>query len=70
MNNEQKQLAIWSAILALVFNIPLMALIAIWSVILFFTIGDIKSFCTVLKAAGLTVIVWFIGFILAYYIIY
>lgn len=70
MNNEEKQLAIWSAILALIFNIPLTALLTIWFLILFFTIGNIKSFCTTLKAIGLTVIVWFIGFMLAYYIIY
>lgn len=70
MNNEEKQMVIWSAILALVFNIPLMALIGIWSVILFLTIGNMKAFCTVLKAIGLAVIVWFIGFILAYCIIY
>lgn len=70
MIDSEKQIAIWSAILALIFNIPLTALLGIWFLMLFFTIGNMKSFCSVLKAIGLTVIVWFIGLVLAYCIIY
>ena len=70
MNNNEKQLAIGSAILSLIFNIPLMALIALWSVILICTIDNKEAFTNTLKVMAVATIVWVIGFVLAYYIIY
>ena len=70
MNDTEKQLAIGSAILSLVFDIPLMALLVIWSVILICTIGNKEAFANTLKVMALTTIVWVIGIVLAYYIIY
>lgn len=70
MIDSDKQLAIGSAILALIFDIPLTELLAIWFFILFLTIGNMNSFCIVLKIIGLTVIAWLIAVVLAYYIIY
>lgn len=70
MNDDDKQLAIVSGILALIFNVPLMALIIIWAMVLICTIGSKNSFMTVLKAMTLAVFTWLVGFTLAYYIIY
>lgn len=70
MNNTEKQLAISSATLSLIFDIPLMTLLILWSVILIWTIGNKEAFINTLKAMGLTSIVWIAEFILAYYIIY
>ena len=70
MSNTEKQLAIISAILALICDIPLIALLAIWSVILICTIGNKEGFCNVLKSMALASFVWIIGIVLAYCIIY
>lgn len=70
MNDNDKQLAIVSGVLALIFNVPLMALIIIWTMVLICTIGNKKSFMTVLKAMALAVFTWLVGFTIAYYIIY
>ena len=70
MNDTEKQLAIGSAILSLVFDIPLITLLVIWSVILICTIGNKKAFVNTLKVMTLAAIVWVIGIVLAYYIIY
>ena len=70
MNDTDKQLAILSGILALIFNIPLMSLIIVWGMILICTIGNKNLFMTVLKAMALAVLTWLVGFTLAYYIIY
>lgn len=70
MNDSEKQLAIGSAILSLIFDIPLMTLLILWSVILICTIGNKETFINVLKAMGLASIVWVVGIVLAYYIIY
>lgn len=70
MSNTERQLAIISAILALICDIPLMALLTIWSVMLICTIGNKKTFCNVLKAMALTSFIWVIGIVLAYCIMY
>ena len=70
MNDNEKQLAIGSAILSLIFDIPLMTLIAFWSIILICTIGDKKAFTTTLKVMAIATIVWVVGIILAYYIVF
>ena len=70
MNDNEKQLAIGSAILSLIFDIPLMALIALWSVILICTIGNKEAFTNTLKVMAIATIVWVVGIVLAYYIIY
>lgn len=70
MNDTEKQMAIGSAILSLIFDIPLIALIGIWLVILICSIGNKKVFINILKAMALATIVWVIGIVLAYYIIY
>lgn len=70
MNDTEKQMAIGSAILSLIFNIPLIALIGIWFVILICSIGNKKAFINILKAMALATIVWIAGIVLAYYIIY
>lgn len=70
MNDTEKQLAIGSAILSLIFDIPLMALLVIWSVILICTIGNKEAFVNTLKIMAVATIVWVVGIVLAYYIIY
>ena len=70
MNDTEKQLATGSAILSLVFDIPLTTLLVLWSVILICTIGNKKAFVNTLKVMTLAAIVWNIGIVLAYYIIY
>ena len=70
MNDTEKQLAIGSAILSLVFNVPLMALLVLWSVILICAIGNKEAFVNTLKIMALATIVWVIGIVLAYYIVY
>ena len=70
MNNTEKQLAIGSAILSLVFDIPLITLLVLWSVILICTIGNKEAFVNTLKVMALATIIWIIGIVLAYYIIY
>ena len=70
MNDNEKQLAIGSAILSLIFDIPLMALIALWSVILICTIGNKEAFTNTLRVMAVATIVWVVGFVLAYCIIY
>lgn len=70
MNDDDKQLAILSGILALIFNVPLVYLIIVWAMILLCTIGSKNSFMTVLKAMALVAITWLVGFTLACYIIY
>ncbi len=70
MNDTEKQLAIGSAILSLIFDTPLMTLLILWSVILICTIGNKEAFINTLKVMGLANIVWVVGIILAYYIIY
>ena len=69
MNDTEKQLAIGSAILSLIFDIPLMVLLILWSVILICTIGNKEAFVNTLKVMALATIVWVIGIVLAYYII-
>lgn len=66
MNDIEKQLAIGSAIISLIFNIPLITLLVLWSVILICTIGNKEAFINTLKAMGLASIVWAIGIVLAY----
>lgn len=70
MKDDDKQLAILAGILALIFNVPLMSLIIVWAMVLICTIGNKKSFITVLKAIALAAFTWLVGFTLAYYIIY
>ena len=70
MNDNEKQLAIGSAILSLIFDIPLMALIVLWSVILICTIGNKEAFTNTLKVMAVATITWVDGIVLAYYIIY
>ena len=70
MNSTEKQLAIGSAILSLVFDIPLITLLVIWSVILICTIGNKEAFVSTLKVMALATIVWVVGIVLTYYIIY
>ena len=70
MNDNEKQLAIGSAILSLIFDIPLITLLVLWSVILICTIGNKEAFANTLKVMAVATIVWVIGFVLAYYIIY
>ena len=70
MNDTEKQLAIGSAILSLIFDIPLITLLVLWSVILICTIGNKKAFTNTLKVMAVATIVWVVGFVLAYYIIY
>ena len=70
MNDIEKQLAIGSAILSLVFDIPLITLLVLWSVILICSIGNKEVFVNTLKVMALATIVWVIGIVLAYYIIY
>lgn len=66
MNDKEKQLAISSAILSLIFDIPLMTLLILWSVILICSIGNKEAFVNTLKGIGLASIVWTVGVILAY----
>lgn len=70
MNDNEKQLAIGSAILSLIFDIPLMTLLVLWAVILICTIGNKEAFTNTLKVMAVATIVWVIGIVLAYYIIY
>ena len=70
MNGAEKQLAIGSAILSLIFDIPLMTLLVLWSVILICTIGNKEAFTNTLKVMVVATIVWIVGIVLAYYIIY
>lgn len=70
MNDNEKQLAIGSAILSLIFDIPLITLLVLWSVILICTIGNKEAFTNTLKIMALATIVWLVGIVLAYYIIY
>ena len=70
MNDIEKQLAISSAILSLIFDIPLITLLVLWSLILICTIGNKEAFTNTLKVMALATIVWLVGIVLAYYIIY
>ena len=70
MNDIEKQLAIGSAILSLIFDIPLITLLVLWSLILICTIGNKEAFTNTLKVMALATIVWLVGIVLAYYIIY
>lgn len=71
MNDNEKQLVIGSTLLSLIFNIPTMTLLLfLWAVILICTIRDKQAFSNTLKVMALATIVWFVGFILAYYTIY
>ena len=70
MNDTEKQLAIGSAILSLIFDIPLITLLVLWSVILICSIGNKEAFVNTLKVMALATIIWVIGIVLAYYIIY
>lgn len=70
MNDDDKQLAIISGVLALIFNVPLMTLIIIWAMVLICTMGNKNSFMIVLKAMALAAFTWLVGFTVAYYIIY
>lgn len=70
MNDTEKQLAIGSAILSLVFDIPLITLLVLWSVILICTIGNKEAFVNTLKVMAVATIVWVVGIVLSYYIIY
>nr|DAP28680.1 MAG TPA: hypothetical protein [Caudoviricetes sp.] len=66
MNDSEKQLVIGSAILSLIFDIPLITLLILWFIILICTIGNKETFINTLKATGLASIVWTVGIILAY----
>ena len=70
MNDTEKQLAIGSAILSLVFDIPLITLLVLWSVILICAISNKEAFVNILKVMALATIVWVVGIVFAYYTIY
>ena len=70
MNDNEKQLAIGSAMLSLIFDIPLITLLVLWSVILICTISNKEAFTNILKMITVATIVWVVGIVLSYYIIY
>ena len=70
MNDNEKQLAIASALLSLIFDIPLMTLIVLWAIILICTIRNKEAFTNTLKVMAVATVVWVVGIVLVYYIIW